>query len=62
MPITKLLGITGTQTPYIAETNGNSNFIKNTFSFGSANPNRPEGRNLNPYAGVLKGANVYCLA
>ena len=62
MPITKLLGITSTQTPYIAETNGNNNFIKKTFGFGNANPYHPEGRNLDPYAGDLKGANVYCLA
>jgi len=62
MPIGKLLGITSSyQTPYIAETNSN-NFVKNTFSFGKANPNMPEGRNLNRYAGDIKGENLYCLA
>ena len=62
MSIGKLLGITASvQTPYISENSGNSNFVKNTFNFGYANPTKPESRNLDPYAGDIKGANIYCL-
>ena len=33
-----------------------NNFVKNTFNFENANPNRPESRD------DVKGKNLYCLA
>lgn len=58
MPIGKLFGINpvvSTANQYQV-TKTDSNFVKNTFNFENANPNRPETRN------DVKGKNLYCLA
>lgn len=39
-----------------------NNFIKNTFNFGEANPNRPDTRvAANALGDPQKGCNLYCL-
>lgn len=40
----------------------NNNFVKNTFNFGGANPNRPYGVvEKNALGDPPKGTNLYCL-
>ena len=42
--------------------NSGSNFVKNTFNFEKANPNRPESRvAANALGDPTKGCNLYCL-
>lgn len=58
MSIEKLLGITssrGTQNVR-TEATPQVNFVKDSFDFGKANPNRPESRD------DIHGVNLYCLA
>ncbi len=67
MGIQKLLGIgaarqtQGVTNPYRTNYSGN-NFIKNTFNFGEANPNRPDTRvAANALGDPQQGCNLYCL-
>lgn len=64
MSIQKLLGISGingVSTPY-QNTRVESNFVKNTFNFGDANPNRPYGVVApNALNDPTKGTRLYCL-
>ena len=52
----------GVTNPY--QTNkATNNFVKNTFNFGEANPNRPESRvAANALGDPTKGCKLYCLA
>ena len=57
MSIQKLLGITQTRGTQNARTETPQvNFVKDSFNFGKANPNRPESRD------DIHGVNLYCLA
>ena len=61
----KLFGVGSTQgitNPYQTNKVAN-NFVKNTFDFGIANPNRPETRVVsNALGDPKKGCNLYYLA
>ena len=58
MPIGKLFGITPSSNVKHPERKAQecTNFAKNSFNFGEANPNRPESRDNE------HGVNLYCLA
>ena len=64
MSIQKLFGLNGTKgvsNPY-QSTRTESNFVKNTFNFGDANPNRPNGIVMpNALNDPTKGTRLYCL-
>lgn len=64
MSIQKLFGlngIKGVSNPY-QSTRTESNFVKNTFNFGDANPNRPNGIVMpNALNDPTKGTRLYCL-
>lgn len=59
MPIGKLFGINpavNAASTYQPSRHADNDFVKNTFNFENANPNRPESRD------DLHGMNLYCLA
>lgn len=64
MSIQKLFGINGLKAvsnPYQSARVEN-NFVKNTFNFGEANPNRPNGIvTPNALNDQTKGTRLYCL-
>lgn len=64
MSIQKLFGINGLKAvsnPY-QNARVENNFVKNTFNFGKANPNRPNGIvTPNALNDPTKGTRLYCL-
>jgi hypothetical protein len=65
MSIQKLFGINGTNAAITVSKQSfraENNFVKNTFNFGEANPNRPNGIvQHNALNDPTKGTKLYCL-